>query len=287
MLHRAKYVSIKNDGELNWKNFVIRFLKIFLGTVDQFSPTKVYIYFDRGRSIHRQEILESYKGNRVKDPDDPNEIAYENARDFLHNILPELGIISVLEDGIEADDFAFFVGHKYSPDVSGVQISDDKDWYLNIFPNWYLFRAKANDLTSWEDFCRMVNDDKNPRIVYLLTKALVGDKSDNINGLRGFGWETAKKFAPKILYREDLGTSSKAKMIEENMTTIRRNISVMDTSWVLRNKEVKEIIEIAENRIKQISQPIVTWNQLVKDLGGDSDLMSFWTKYNTIVRNSK
>lgn len=287
MLHRAKYVSIKNDGELDWRNFVVRFLKILLGTVEQFSPTKTYVYFDRGRSVHRREILESYKGNRVKDPDDPTEITYEKARDFLHNKLPELGIISILEDGIEADDFAFYIGHQYSPDVSGVHISDDKDWYLNLFPNWYLFRAKANDLTSWEDFCKMVGDDKNPRIIYLITRALVGDKSDNIYGLRGFGWETAKKFAPKILYREDLGTSSKAKSINENMDTVRRNISVMDTSWVIRNKEVKDIVKISENNIKEISQPIITWNALVKELGGDSELMSFWTKYQAVVRNNR
>lgn len=285
MLHRARYVSVKNDPEIHWKYFVTRFLKIFLGTLEQFNPTDVYIYFDRGRSIHRREILESYKGNRQKDETDPAEIAYSEARDFLHKTLPELGIISILEDGIEADDFAYLIGHKYSPDTSGVHISDDKDWYLNIFPNWYLYRARANELISWEDFCTIVGDDKFPRIMYLLTRAMVGDKSDNIPGLRGFGWETAKKFATKILYKEDLGNSSKAKMVENNMDLIRRNVSVMNTSWVIHNKEVIDIVDIAELDRKKVDQPLISWTSLTKELGGDPELMATWTKYNKLVRN--
>jgi len=285
MLHRARYVSVKNDPEIDWKYFVTRFLKILLGTLEKFTPIGVYIYFDRGRSIHRRKILESYKGNRQKDENDPTEIAYGEAREFLHKTLPELGIISILEDGIEADDFAYLIGYRYSPDIPGVHISDDKDWYLNIFPNWHLFRTQANELISWEDFCTIVGDDKNPRIMYLLIRAMVGDKSDNIPGLRGFGWETAKKFASKILYKKDLGASSKAKMIEENMSLIRRNISVMNTSWVIHNNEIINIVKTAEQNKKKVNQPLVSWTSLTKELGGDPELMATWTKYNKLVRN--
>lgn len=282
MLHRARYTCTKNN-DIYWQNFVSLFLKILLNTLEQFSPTKVYVYFDRGRSIHRLKILESYKGNRKKDPDSLEEQAYDKSREFLYKHLPMIGFITVLEDGVEADDFAYLVACE---NKLGVHISDDRDWFLNLFPGWHLFRSKANELVSWENFCEMVEDYKNPRLIYLLTKSIMGDKSDNIPGVRGLGLKTAKKFASKILYKEDLGNSARAKSIKDNMDIIRRNMNIMNPYWIVLDEEARNTLYESENRVLEILKPMVTWVNLSKELDSvTSELMLLYHNYNKIIRN--
>lgn len=282
MLHRARFVCEKNE-QPTADNMVAHFMRTLLTTLGKFSPTKVYIYFDKGRSVHRKEILESYKAQRVKDPNCPVQQAYDSARNFLHKNLPTLGFISVLEEGIEADDFAYLVASKYSP---GVHISDDKDWYLNLFPNWHLFRAMANELISYEDLCILVNDHKNPRLVYLITRSLVGDKSDNITGVRGFGWDTAVKFAPKILYKESFGVGARAKTLEKNMDTVRRNMCCMNPSWILHSEKAKKILKKAEESIHLVTHSLDVWKSFGSKLEQypKLELMSWWNRYNKILR---
>jgi 5'-3' exonuclease len=283
MLHRARFVCVKNE-QPTWDNMTAHFMRTLITTLGKFSPTKVYVYFDRGRSVHRREILEEYKAQRTKDPDCPVEQAYGEARSFLHTNLPSLGIISVLEDGIEADDFAYLVASQNAP---GVHISDDKDWYLNLFPDWHLFRAMANQLISYDDLCKLVNDDKNPRLIYLLTRSLVGDKSDNIMGVRGFGWDTAVKFAPKILYKEDFGTGAKAKKLKNSMDIVKRNMSCMNPSWILHSDDAKSILAEAEQTVQSVSDSLDAWKGFGNHLGQypRMELMSWWNRYNKIVRD--
>ena len=287
MLHRARHVVAKEDNP-TMDQMVCIFLRLLINTVDQFNPSSIYAYFDKGRSKHRTEILEQYKGNRKKDPDCPVQQAYEQARDFLHENLPSLGIISVLEEGIEADDFAYLLAHDNTPEP-GVHISDDRDWFLNLFPGWYLYRAKADELISYEDLCNIVDCTVMPQMVYLITKAMVGDQSDNIPGVRGVGWGTAVKLAPKILNREDLGSSSKAKLVNKNIEVVKRNMCVMSPTWISHSEEAREILREAVDRVQKVSIPIVTWKKFSELLTLDyrSEFMGLANKYNKVIKGTK
>ena len=283
MLHRARFIAEKNE-DITRAKMVLLFMRSLMTVLDQFTPTKVYVYFDKGRSKHRREILEAYKAQRVKDPDCPIQQTYDASRDWLHEYLPTIGIISVLEEGIEADDFAYLVAATNSP---GVHVSDDKDWFVNLFPGWHLFRDKAGELHSYEDFCKLVNNNENPRLVYLATRAMVGDKSDNIYGVRGIGWKTAEQLAPKILNKEDLGNSARARAVNEHMDIVKRNMAVMNPIWILHSDEARGILEEAEEKVSTVRRPMDAWKAFGTELDperGVLGLWAWWSKYNTLIR---
>ena len=287
MLHRARHVVAKEDNP-TMDQMVCIFLRLLMNTVDQFNPSSIYVYFDKGRSKHRTEILEQYKGQRKKDPDCPVQQAYENARDFLHENLPSLGIVSVLEEGIEADDFAYLVAHDSTPE-KGVHISDDRDWFLNLFPGWHLFRAKADELISYEDLCKIARCDEMPQMIYLITRSMIGDKSDNIPGIRGFGWETAIKFAPKILKRQDFGNSSKAKQLEKHMDLVKRNMCVMSPTWIAHSEEAREILRESVSKVQKVTIPIMVWKKFSELIDSDyrSEFMGLANKYNKVIKGTR
>ena len=284
MLHRARHVSGKNDTPTKG-HVVLLFMRLLIGVAEKFNPDQIYVYFDRGRSVHRRQIHEKYKAQRKRDPDDLTLVAYEEARTFLVEHLPSLGVISVLEDGIEADDFAYLLAA--TNDGPGVHVSDDKDWYLNIFPNWHLYRAKADELVSYEDLCTLVESEENPRLIYLMTRAMIGDKSDNIAGLRGFGWKTALPLATKLINKEPLGDGAKAKSLDKGMKIVKRNMSVMNPSWILHDENAKAIINEAEQKVVAVENPLESWVAFVNLLDSEhkAALMNFWNRYNRLARS--
>ena len=287
MLHRARHVAAKNNDIPTKSHVVLLFTRLLIGVSEKFNPTQIYVYFDRGRSVHRQQIHDKYKAQRKKDPDDLSLIAYEEARAFLMEELPKLGVIAVLEDGIEADDFAYLLAA--TNPGPGVHISDDKDWFLNLYPNWHLYRAKADELISYEDLCTLVECTENPRLIYLMTRAMIGDKSDNIAGLRGFGWKTSLDFAQKLIRQQDIGESAKAKSLNKGMKIVKRNMCVMNPSWILHDMEAKAILHQAEKEVIIVENPMVSWLEFVNKLDSEqkTGMMNFWNRYNRMVRSLK
>jgi DNA polymerase I len=284
MLHRARYVAGK-QGKPERDHIVLLFLRSLLTVAEKFSPTRIYIYFDRGKSKHRSKIHRKYKANRKKDKNDPTLKVYEEARDFLHQVLPKLGIISILLEGVEGDDFAHLIAANKSPS-RGVHVSDDRDWFLNLYPGWYLFRPRADELISYEAFCDQVQNRDNPRAIYLMARAISGDKSDNIDGVKGFGWVTALEFASKLVCREDLGEGKKAAAIRDHMDVLRHNMNVMSPRWILNSEESKLVVREAEWRVVVISDSLSAWKLLCDKVSPNvkPELMHWWNRYNAIVR---
>ena len=282
MLHRARFVAGKNNTPTRDHTIAI-FIGIFLRTLQQFRPSRVYIYFDRERSYHRLQLYADYKGQRKVDDTDPTLVAYKAARDFLVEVLPTLGFITILEDGIEADDFAYLTAKRYEP---GVHITDDKDWFNNLFPQWSLYRPKAGELFSYDQFCTMVSHTENPRMIYLIARAIVGDRSDNIPGVRGVPWEQALVLAPRIFTREDLGSCKYAKKVLDNMGQVRHNINLMTPMWVIQSKEALQAFEKAEQSVEtNLGGSFVRWSAFCDKLAPvvQRDMVRSWVEYNGVV----
>ncbi len=282
-LHRARFVAGKN-GTPTRDHTVAIFMAIILRVLRQFTPSRVYIYFDRERSYHRLKLFPDYKGHRKNDVEEPSRIAYNISRDFLAEILPSLGFITILCDGIEADDFSYMTAYKYHP---GVHVTDDRDWFGNLFPGWSLFRPQAKELISYEQFCTMVHNIENPRIIFLIARAIVGDKSDNIPGTRGVPWEQALLLAPSIFKRTNLEDTRYAKKVLANMEQIRHNINIMTPMWVMQSKEAILAFENAEAQVtKSFVNPLNMWKTFCDNLKGDPkrDIVRLSFDYTSIVQ---
>ena len=282
MLHRARFVAEKQEIP-NWDYCVYLFMRSLIVCAEKFSPKTIYVLWDKNVSIHRSKILPEYKAHRIRDPDDTGYKAYKGARDFLHNNLPKLGIISVLTEGIEADDFAYLIA---SQNERGVLGSDDRDWYLNIFPEWTLFRPRADEKITYNDLCELTTEHTWPRITYLVSKALVGDQSDNIPGINGIGWGYAKKFAPLIVNKQPLGGGAKAKLVEDNMELVRKNTALMDPSWILHSEFALKELRTAEENTPLLENAVQEWRNFNAKLPKQKnyEFKSWWYRYHSIAR---
>lgn len=282
MLHRARFVAERQEVP-HWDYVVYLFMRSLIVSAEGFNPRTIYVLWDKGVSTHRSKILPEYKAHRTRDPDDPGYKAYKKARDFLHENLPLLGIISVLTEGIEADDFAYLIASERKP---GVHVSDDRDWYLNIFPEWVLFRPRANEKITYRDLCELTMENTWPRITYLISKAMVGDQSDNVPGINGIGWGYAKKFAPLIVHKKPLGRGVKAKLVEENMPLIRKNTALMDPSWIIKSDYAKQELRTAEAQTPTLENAIGQWKAFNMKLPTrkEYEFRSWWHRYHNISR---
>lgn len=282
MLHRARFVAEKQELP-KWDYVCFLFIRSLLVVAEQFSPRSIYLLWDKGVSTHRSQILPEYKAHRTRDPNDPGYKAYKEARDFLHEHLPPLGMVSVLSEGIEADDFSHLIASKYE---LGVHISDDRDWYLNIFPGWTLYRPRAEEKITYKSLCDLTNDEIYPRITYLISKAMVGDQSDNVPGINGIGWGYAKKLAPLVVHDKDLGKGVKAKLVEENMQLVRKNMALMDPSWVLQSEKAIQVLQESEEKASIISKNVLEeWREFQNKFPSNYGMGGWWHRYKSIASN--
>jgi len=283
-LHKSRFVAKKNDTPTR-NHTILIFMRMLLNTLKPFPFTRVYIYFDRARSAHRLQLLPTYKANRKNEERDPSRIAYEEAREYLVTALPQIGFITVLEDQVEADDFAYLIAYGYEP---GIHITEDRDWFGNLFPNWHIFLPRTNNLVSYTKFCNeIVQKTEKPRLIYTIARAIVGDRSDNIVGVRGVTWKNALPLAQRMVAREELGSDKHAKKVLENMDRVRQNINVINPVWVLHSDEAHTALLRAEQAVLPPQNgSLPTWREFCTPLeveGLQGEFVRLWRDYNSIA----
>lgn len=120
--------------------------------------------------------------------------AYCSQRDILIEMLKSFGIPSIRIDGWEADDLIYVVSTLTD---DAVIVSDDRDYYQLVSENVKVARPLAGEMITEDG---LLDDGYTPEL-YLITKCIVGDKSDNIpNVARGLGDKNAYRLA-KIIYK--------------------------------------------------------------------------------------
>lgn len=193
MAYRAKYAfNLSNRGEdVSVSYGMLRMLKKLM---ERFEPTSVIVCWDGGIPEFRRQALPSYKANRHID-DDPLE--YEG---FLAQIqeldlyaFPLMGIISARKIGAEADDLLFH-GSRIVASKHNIIVTSDKD-LLQAVNEWVSVYSPNKDILY------SINDIEYeldvPLTQYIDWRALQGDSSDNIPGVKGIGDKTATKLFKK------------------------------------------------------------------------------------------
>ncbi len=180
-----------SQGELT--NAVFGFTSMLLNVLRDEKPDYIAVAFDVGKTF-RHEKYKEYKAHRIEMPD---ELRTQMAR--IQEIVQALGIPIIEAEGYEADDVLGTLAQK--AEKEGVEIlivTGDTDTFQ-------LIDDHTRVLTSRRSFSdTVVYDQTGIENRYGLQphqlidyKALVGDKSDNIPGVRGIG----KKTATKLLQR--------------------------------------------------------------------------------------
>lgn len=193
LLHRAynKFSSmVSSDGKKS--SIIYGFPFILSPLIRLLKPTDVLVVFDGARDKERLKILPDYKGGREgKRKDEFDRDDFEAQKKILKNVLSCLGIPYTTPKGREADDLIWLFCRRYRWKGSSIILSTDKDFHQLL----------SHKLSIWHPWKKERITHKNVEKLYGYSPeecvdwlTLCGDKSDNIQGIKGIGPKTARKF---------------------------------------------------------------------------------------------
>ncbi len=167
---------------------VYGFTSILLRIFEQENPDYLAVVFDKGKTF-RHEIYDEYKGTRAKMPDD-----LRPQVERMREIVDAFNIPRLERENYEADDVLGSVARWAAVEKGlGVKIiTGDKD-LLQLVTDQVVVNLAGRSLSDARDY---FPDDVKEKLgvapeKVVDFKALCGDKSDNIPGVKGIGEKTA------------------------------------------------------------------------------------------------
>lgn len=191
LIHRSRF-DWGGGLAIGENQIVYNFLKSIKPILEKFNPKKVYFILD-GAPKARLEADSNYKANRTQDSSTPEEEAYwasfhKQKRTIINLAKELLPFTTVYHPDFECDDILAYLAT--TTDGDNVIISSDTDF------------IQALDISDKVKLWNPVSQQFRERldVDYTKYKAMVGDKTDNIPGVKGIG----KVGAIKILKDETL-----------------------------------------------------------------------------------
>lgn len=180
---------LTNDKGLH-TNAVLGFLNILYKNIDEEKPKYIAVAFDENKNTFRHKMYKDYKAQRGTMPDELKEQV-----PYVKKILTASNINMFSKEGFEADDILGTLANKFSNnEVETVILSGDKDMLQLATDNTKIRLVKTvkTDSNTYEYYAKDVeNEYKLTPTQFIDMKALMGDPSDNIKGLKGIGPKTA------------------------------------------------------------------------------------------------
>ena len=164
--------------------------KLILSILNDFSKKYKHIFpvacFDTAKSkLNRMQIDAEYKGTRQSAP---NELKHQFA--WVREITEAMNITNIEMESQEADDIIASVAkeniNKYDEIII---VSTDKDFNQCLkYSNVKIYNLAKKDFVTGDD---VIDKFGVPPAYFTLYQALVGDKIDNIKGVKGIGAKVA------------------------------------------------------------------------------------------------
>ena len=249
------------------------FLRSLAYAIREVNPTRVIVVYDgQGGSQRRRKIHPEYKANRTPgkritrwdafknatEEKDAMKIQFSRLIEYL-DFLP-VNVISI--DKIEADDTIAYIAHTLL-DEDVTILSADQDFLQLVNERITVWSPTKKKFYT----PRMVMDDYGvPAHNFLMYKVLMGDKSDNIEGVKGLGPKKLPKIVPDLLTQTTLdldfilehagkGEEPMHKKISESEIQLRLNEELMDLKNPPISGELKlQIARLIEAPINLLSR---------------------------------
>lgn len=293
---------------------VVGFLKFVDYITRITTPAKVFVVWESGGgSARRRSIYKEYKKERGKIKEFKklqagtasirDQLAYDDETkvkqlSLIYRLLKNTPICQVFVSGTECDDIiAYLAKQQFGTDpTEKIVISGDKDFYqLLEDPAVKIYDpAKKELLTGDWVFKEYGIAPRN----FCLSRALVGDKSDNIEGVPGVGLKTVAKRFPIVADRTvdvtvddimkecDRQVALKAKQkvfteVKEAEEIVKRNWKLMFlSSNMLSAKEISKITYAVESH-----EPKMNKVNLIKEVITNGIAISFdYDSFSTQMR---
>lgn len=192
-----------SDGR--YTNGVFPFMRTLLSLIKKNQPTHLVVVWDVSRQTFRQEIAGgTYKGTRKATPH-PLKEQFISTQNLLQGIIPQFLSRRDDEEVYEADDFAGSLAKRFQTEIPVFLHTKDED-YLQLvdsntrvwlgsskadkmFEDLNLNRQEFNVPDGFFEFTLSTLKDIKGLEPYQIVeyKALCGDTSDNIPGVKGVG----------------------------------------------------------------------------------------------------
>lgn len=173
-------------------NAVYGFFQIMFKTIEEEKPDKIIVAFDISSSEKRTKIFSEYKAGRHKAPED-----LTMQFPIIKELLKTMNIPIVQKDGIEADDILGAIAKKEGKKGNKIIIlTGDRDYFQLVDININIRYPKTimgkTEYIIYDNY--KINEEYGLTPEKLIeVKALMGDASDNIPGVKGIGEKTALK----------------------------------------------------------------------------------------------
>jgi len=230
-------------------------------------PTRVIVVFDgRGSSTNKRYLYPEYKANRgVKritnwdmfDSQEEESDAIKNQLIRLVDYLKCLPIDLLSIDKIEADDVIGYIAKRIGKEVT--IMSSDRDYLQLASDRISIYSPTKKKFYSPKD---VLSEYEVTSHNFLTQKVLLGDKGDNVPGVKGLGPKTLLKHFPELgeSYTIDLGhilekcKDSKVPMLQK-IYDFRSQLEI--------NKKLMDLDEpnIPEESIKEVDNMMANPNK--------------------------
>ena len=261
------------------------FIGILQKLCKDLSPDEIVIAWDgAGGSARRKTVNKNYKEGRkpirlnrsVKNMTENEEMQNKVWQQYrLMEMLNCMPVMQMMVDGTEADDIISYVVQDSRYDGwQKIIISSDKDFF-QLCDDETMIYSPVQKLSKKQLEAR-TNDDETvlfrpiqkkfmskPRILeefgihptnFALARAIAGDKSDNLEGVRGVGLATVAKRMPFFAESDDVTIDKVVEFCENNNTGLKKMELIAES----RDK-------IAENyKIMQLYSPFISINGKTK-----------------------
>jgi 5'-3' exonuclease len=242
LLHRCRYNTLK----IGWAEYCKSFLDLFLAILKTLNERRAVICWNVKGSC-KKRFADNIEDESVKQ-------SYLSARNWLHNGLPRLGFCSLMIDGIETGETAYWLINsklkKLNRNVNYL-ITTDKNWIQLINEQWYVYNPLIGETVTYQEFCKKYAS----KPYYIMRQALLG--SHAIQKCYGVTEANVDYHAKKIMNGTDL-LDSKIESINLNNfvadNKLTQNMWVMDLGLLSRGERRKLHIKYGEC-IAKVKQP--------------------------------
>lgn len=161
-------------------------------------PQNTIVFWDGGSAAGRLRLCPEYKSGRHENP---TEEELREREKYIQQIreavvgLSYLGIRSVSIPGVEADDLiSIFASQQQSQGNSSIIYSNDKDFHQLVSDSVLILNPHTEEFLQKQDICLKWGV-VDPKLVPEL-RAIIGDSSDGIKGVKGLGEKKAGMIFP-------------------------------------------------------------------------------------------
>jgi len=253
------------------------FLKTLGVSIRTLNPTRLILVFDgKDGSKKRKKLYSGYKGNRghsvrlnrtydwSSDAEEEEQMIRQLTRSIQY--LSNLPCTIMMLNGIEADDTIGYIATELCENNKDVEkmwiMSSDKDFYQLI----------SDKVVVWNPIKKQIIDKKKILEDYqiyphnfLLFKAMNGDSSDNLPGIKGVGNKTGIKHFPLLTEQRQIvvndvisyalghqNSSRLCKQLIDNKEQYLLNYKIMKlTGGEINKSAALKIIELFNNPVKK------------------------------------